>query len=173
MNKKNIVLIGMPASGKSTVGVILAKEMKYRFVDTDLILQEDTDQTLVEIIEERGLSGFLSLENETLKHLVTKKRSIISTGGSAIYGHDGMMHLREDGVIIYLKHRFEVIDSRLNNIATRGVAMKDGQTLYDLFVERTPLYEKYADLTIEADGLTTEQTVQVIKRALKNYGKEM
>lgn len=159
--EKNLILVGMPASGKSTVGVILAKEMKYRFVDTDLILQEDTDQTLVEIIEERGLRGFLDLENETVAALKAK-RSIIATGGSVIYGAEAMENLKAQGLVIYLAHRYEVIESRLTNIKTRGVAMQKGQTLRDLFKERVPLYERYADITIEADGLTTEQTVQSI-----------
>lgn len=160
--KNNIVLIGMPASGKSTIGVILAKVMKYRFVDTDLLLQEETDQTLVEIIADRGLDGFLALENDTVAKLTTR-RSVIATGGSVIYGREAMENLKAQGIVVYLKHRYEVIASRLTNITTRGVAMKEGTTLMDLFRERTPLYEKYADLTLEADGLTTEQTVEKIR----------
>lgn len=163
---RNIVLIGMPASGKSTIGVILAKEMKYRFIDTDLLIQETTDQTLVEIIEERGLEGFLKLENE-IAGSVQARRSVIATGGSVVYGAEAMTHLKEQGIVIYLKHRYEVIESRLTNITTRGVAMRKGATLHDLFRERVPLYERYADLTVEADGLTTEQTVQTICRMLE------
>lgn len=163
--KKNIVLIGMPASGKSTVGVILAKLIKYRFVDTDLILQESTDQTLIEIISERGLDGFIQFENETVAQL-SAKRSVIATGGSVIYGEEAMANLREQGTVVYLKHRYEVIESRLTNITTRGVAMREDETLYDLFQQRTPLYEKYADIILEADGLTTEQTVEKIRDTL-------
>lgn len=162
----NIILIGMPASGKSTVGVILAKLIKYRFVDTDLILQEETDQTLIEIIAERGLDGFLQLENEVVAGLDTR-RSVIATGGSVIYGEEEMANLKRLGTIVYLKHRYEVINSRLTNITTRGVAMQEGQTLRDLYWERTPLYEKYADITLEADGLTTEQTVEAIRDLLR------
>lgn len=162
----NIILIGMPASGKSTVGVILAKLIKYRFVDTDLILQEETDQTLIEIIAERGLDGFLQLENEVVAGLDTR-HSVIATGGSVIYGEEEMANLKRLGTIVYLKHRYEVINSRLTNITTRGVAMQEGQTLLDLYRERTPLYEKYADITLEADGLTTEQTVEAIRDLLK------
>ncbi|MGM9537333.1 MAG: shikimate kinase [Candidatus Onthomonas sp.] len=161
----NIVLIGMPASGKSTIGVILAKELKYKFVDTDLLLQDTTDQTLIEIIEARGLDGFLQLENETVAQLQAQ-RTVIATGGSVIYGTEAMEHLKAGGTVVYLKHRYEVIASRLTNITTRGVVMRRGATLSDLFRERTPLYERYADLTIEADGLTTEQTVQAIKEQL-------
>lgn len=166
MMKQNVVLIGMPASGKSTIGVILAKVMKYRFVDTDLLLQEKTDQTLVEIIGERGLEGFLKLENEVCAAL-NVRRSVIATGGSAVYGAEGMSHLKEQGVVVYLKHRYEVIESRLTNIRTRGVAMKEGETLLELFQQRVPLYEQYADLTLEADGLTTEQTVEKICQLMK------
>lgn len=162
----NIILIGMPASGKSTVGVILAKLIKYRFVDTDLLLQEETDQTLIEIIAERGLDGFLQLENEVVAGLDTR-RSVIATGGSVIYGEEEMANLKRLGTIVYLKHRYEVINSRLTNITTRGVAMQEGQTLRDLYRERTPLYEKYADITLEADGLTTEQTVEAIRDLLR------
>lgn len=161
----NIVLVGMPASGKSTIGVILAKELKYKFVDTDLLLQDATDQTLIEIIAERGLDGFLRFENEIVSRLQAR-RTVIATGGSVIYGNEAMEHLKAGGTVVYLKHRYEVIASRLTNITTRGVVMRKGATLRDLFRERTPLYERYADLTIEADGLTTEQTVQAIKERL-------
>lgn len=161
----NIVLVGMPASGKSTIGVILAKELKYKFVDTDLLLQDATDQTLIEIIAERGLDGFLRFENEIVSRLQAR-RTVIATGGSVIYGNEAMEHLKAGGTVVYLKHRYEVIASRLTNITTRGVVMRKGATLRDLFRERTPLYERYADLIIEADGLTTEQTVQAIKERL-------
>lgn len=162
---KNIVLIGMPASGKSTIGVILAKTIKYRFVDTDLLLQEATDQTLTETIAQRGLKGFLQLENDIVSKL-NASRTVIATGGSVIYGPEAMEHLKQQGVVVYLRHRYEVIESRLTNITTRGVAMREGQTLYDLYQERTPLYERYADLILEADGLTTEQTVQKLRDLL-------
>lgn len=159
---KNLILIGMPASGKSTVGVILAKVMKYHFVDTDLLLQEETDQTLVEIINERGLEGFLKLEDELVSNLQAN-RSVIATGGSVVYGEAAMENMKRLGTVIYLKHRYEVINSRLTNITTRGVAMRAGETLRDLYRKRTPLYEKYADITLDADGLTTEQTVEAIR----------
>lgn len=167
---KNIVLVGMPASGKSTVGVILAKVLKYKFIDTDLLLQDATDQTLIEIINERGLDGFLQLENDIAAKLQTK-RTVIATGGSVIYGKEAMDNLKAQGTVVYLKHRYEVIESRLTNITTRGVAMKDGETLYDLFRERTPLYEKYADIILNADGLTTEQTVEEIRDLLLTRGE--
>lgn len=157
----NIVLIGMPASGKSTIGVILAKVLKCRFVDTDLIMQDNTDKTLIDIISEKGMDGFIEFENDTVSKLKFRN-TVIATGGSVVYGEKAMENLKKDGIVVYLKHRYEVIDSRLTNISTRGVVMHDGQTLQDLFNERVPLYEKYADITIEADGLSTEQTVEKI-----------
>lgn len=165
MRKRNIVLIGMPASGKSTAGVILAKELKMNFFDTDLLLQSETDMTLVEIIAERGLDGFIDLEDRLLSEL-TVSGCVIATGGSAVYGEKAMANLKKIGTVVYLDLRYEVIQSRLKNIETRGVAMKDGMTLQDLFDERKGLYEKYADVTIDANGLTTEQTVQEICRSL-------
>lgn len=162
---KNIVLVGMPASGKSTIGVILAKTIKYRFLDTDLLLQQATDQTLTETIAQRGLEGFLQLENEMVSQ-IQAHRTVIATGGSVIYGQEAMAHLKQQGIVVYLQHRYEVIESRLTNITTRGVAMREGQTLYDLYQERTPLYERYADLTLAADGLTTEQTVEKLQNLL-------
>ena len=157
----NIILIGMPASGKSTVGVILAKVLKYKFIDTDLVMQNNTNQMLTEIIEQRGMQGFLDFENDTVS-MVDACHTVIATGGSVVYGEKAMKHLKSIGTVVYLKHRYEVINSRLTNISTRGVAMKNNQTLHDLFNERIPLYEKYADITIDADGLTTEQTVEKI-----------
>lgn len=163
--KKNIVLIGMPASGKSTAGVILAKEMKYNFYDTDLLLQAETDMTLNEIIRERGLDGFLKLEDRLLSE-INVTGCVIATGGSAVYGDNAMANLKKIGKVVYIKLRFEVIESRLKNIETRGVAMREGTTLRELYDERIGLYEKYADTVIEADGLNTEQTVQRIKESL-------
>lgn len=163
--KKNVVLIGMPASGKSTAGVILAKEMKYNFYDTDLLLQAETDMTLVEIIRERGLDGFLELEDRLLSE-INVSGCVIATGGSAVYGDNAMANLKKIGKVVYIKLRFEVIESRLKNIETRGVAMKEGTTLRELYDERIGLYEKYADIVIDSDGLNTEQTVQKIKESL-------
>ena len=163
--KKNIVLIGMPASGKSTAGVILAKEMKNNFYDTDLLLQAETDMTLAEIIRERGLDGFLKLEDRLLSE-INVTGCVIATGGSAVYGDNAMANLKKIGKVVYIKLRFEVIESRLKNIETRGVAMREGTTLRELYDERIGLYEKYADTVIEADGLNTEQTVQRIKESL-------
>ncbi len=160
----NIILIGMPSCGKSTIGVILAKTIGYSFTDTDLIIQDKYKKLLIDIINEKGMEKFLSIENDILCDLDIEN-TVIATGGSAIYSQEGINNLKRNGKIVYLKHRFEVIKSRLTNISTRGVIMRENQSLQQLFEERIPLYEKYADITIEADGLTLEQTVEAIMNA--------
>lgn len=156
--EKNIVLIGMPGVGKSTAGVILAKVLGYQFVDVDLVIQQTDGRLLSEIIEQDGVDGFLSIENRINASLEVEK-SVISTGGSVIYGEEAMKHLSEIGTIVYLELPYRSISRRLNNIKSRGVALKEGQTLKDLYNERVPLYEKYADITIAEQGLGIEQTV--------------
>ncbi len=156
--EKNIVLIGMPGVGKSTAGVILAKVLGYQFVDVDLVIQQTDGRLLSEIIEQDGVDGFLSIENKINASLEVEK-SVISTGGSVIYGEEAMKHLSEIGTIVYLELPYRSISRRLNNIKSRGVALKEGQTLKDLYNERVPLYEKYADITIAEQGLGIEQTV--------------
>ncbi len=165
---KNIILIGMPASGKSTIGVILAKTIKYKFIDTDLIIQNTTNKTLIEIINNEGIDNFLRIENKVLNE-ISESGAVISTGGSAVYNDEGMMNLKNQGIVVYLKHRYEVITSRLTNIFTRGIVKRDNQTFSDIFEERIPLYEKYADITIEADGLTVEQTIESIMEKIDYY----
>jgi shikimate kinase len=165
---KNIILIGMPASGKSTIGVILAKTIKYKFIDTDLMIQNKTNKTLIEIINNEGIDNFLKIENDVLKE-ISETSTVISTGGSAVYNDEGMINLKNQGIVVYLKHRYEVIVSRLTNIFTRGIVKRDNQTFSDIFEERIPLYEKYADITIEADGLTIEQTIECIIDKVNYY----
>ncbi len=157
----NIVLIGMPGCGKSTIGVLLAKSMLCDFVDTDLIIQNTYKKSLCQIIDDDGLTGFKEKEDEILKNLECDN-SVIATGGSAIYCDDGMKNLKKNGKVIYLKLTPEVIKKRINNITTRGIAMKDGCTIDDLYLERAPLYEKYADITLECEGLTAEECVTKI-----------
>ncbi len=148
----NIILIGMPASGKSTVGVILAKVLGFDFLDTDLVIQNRTGRRLEELIEERGPEGFMQLEDE-INSSIEASHSIIATGGSAVYGKRQMAHFQQMGIILYLKCGFEVISSRLDDIRGRGVVLKEGQGLWELYEERCPLYEKYADITVdEQDG---------------------
>ncbi len=160
----NIILIGMPAAGKSTAGVLLAKTIMYDFVDTDLIIQRNEGAFLHEIIENKGVEGFIEVEQNNILNL-TAERSIIATGGSVIYGEKAMARLKELGKIVYLKVSLEHIKERLagKDIFKRGVLMRSADlTLDGLFAERIPLYEKYADVTVECDGLNTEQTVSAI-----------
>ena len=149
--KKNIVLIGMPGVGKSTVGVILAKLMGYKFVDTDLIIQEQEKKLLKEIIAEQGIDGFIETENRILSHLDIKE-AVIATGGSVVYGSDAMKKLSKNSIVVYLKLDYNKLKYRLGNIKNRGVVIRDGQSLSGLYKERVPLYEKYADVTIDENG---------------------
>lgn len=157
--KKNIVLIGMPGVGKSTVGVILAKVIGYQFLDADILIQEQEGKLLREIIAEVGTDGFIEVENR-VNASIEAEHTIIATGGSVIYGKEAMEHLKEIGTVVYLSVVYEEIEKRLADIKGRGVVLKEGQTLYDLYCERTPLYEKYADIVVAEDGLTVEETVE-------------
>jgi len=148
--KSNVVLIGMPGCGKSTVGVVLAKNMGLRFLDSDICIQEQEDCLLHEIIANKGMDGFLAIENKVNASLNVKNH-VIATGGSAIYGQEAMEHLREIGKIVYLKLPYEEIKERLGDLVKRGVTFREGQTLLDLYEERVPLYEKYADIIIDCN----------------------
>lgn len=159
--KDNIVLIGMPGVGKSTVGVVLAKVMGYQFVDADLVIQEKEGKLLCEIIEEVGTEGFIEVENR-INSEIEAHHAIIATGGSVVYGKEAMEHLKEIGTVVYLKLPFEELNQRLSDIKGRGVVLKNGQTLLDLYEERVPLYEKYADITVDEYQLNVEQTIEKI-----------
>ena len=167
MDKNNIVLIGMPGVGKSTVGVVLAKVLGYQFIDADLVIQEEEGKLLHQIITEVGTEGFIEVENR-VNASIQAEHAIIATGGSVVYGKEAMEHLKEIGTIVYLKLPFEVLNRRLKDIKGRGVVLKDGQTLKDLYEERVPLYEKYADVTINEFGLNVEQTIDRIIDMRKN-----
>ena len=167
MNKDNIVLIGMPGVGKSTIGVILAKVLGYQFLDADLLIQEQEGKLLKDIIAEVGTDGFIQVENR-VNASINCEKTIIATGGSVIYGQEAMEHLKEIGTVVYLEVPFQHLEKRLSNIKGRGVVLKDGQTLYDLFMERTPLYEKYADVRVSEDGLGVEETVDLLVGKLQN-----
>jgi shikimate kinase len=157
----NIVLIGMPGCGKSTVGVLLAKSMLRDFVDTDLIIQNKYKKSLCDIINEEGLSIFKEKENIVLSELCAEN-SVIATGGSAIYCNEGMDNLKNGGKIIYLRLSPDTIKSRNKNITTRGIAMAPDCTIDDLYEERSVLYEKYADIIIDAESMSAEETVNKI-----------
>ena len=170
MKKTNLVLIGMPASGKSTVGVILAKVLGYGFIDTDILIQRAQKKRLAQIIQEVGVDGFLEVENR-VNASVEADHCIIATGGSAVYGKDAMRHFKEIGHIMYLKTDYETIRKRLGNIRQRGVALREGQTLRDLYDERTVLYEKYADTVIEESGDAEDVVVSILK-VIQSGGSE-
>lgn len=169
MNKKNVTLIGMPGAGKSTVGVVLAKVLGYRFVDSDLVIQEQTGKLLHELIAELGDEGFLELENRINAGLQAK-RSVIATGGSAVYGREAMEHLRDISTVVYLRMSCESLTERLGDLNKRGVVLKPGQTLQDLMEIRTPLYEKYAHLVIDGEQMDIRAVVGAVTSALQNNG---
>lgn len=164
---KNIVFIGMPASGKSTVGVVVAKRLGYKFVDTDLVIQEVEKRLLKEIIAEEGNEGFLRIEDRVNAE-IQEERAVISPGGSVVYCENAMRHYKETGMIVYLHTSYETISNRLHNAKNRGVVLKDGQTLKDLYEERTALFEQYADLTISEEGRDLEETIEEVLRVLEN-----
>ena len=166
MNRDNIVLIGMPGVGKSTVGVVLAKALGYQFVDADLLIQEAEGKLLSELIEEHGTDGFIEIENRVNSQIQTH-RSVIATGGSVIYGKEAMEHLKSIGTVVYLKQNLRVLQRRLRNLKGRGVVLKEGHTLVDLYKERTVLYEKYADITVDQYKQSIEQTLKAVRKALE------
>ena len=169
--KENIVLIGMPGVGKSTVGVILAKLMGYQFIDADLVIQDRENKLLKEIIAEKGIDGFIQVENDVNKSLNPKK-AIISTGESVVYGREAMEHLSEIATVVYLELDLANLKKRLGNLKNRGVVLRDGQTLDDLFNERVPLYEKYADVVVNESNINVEETVQLTLEKIKEYKGE-
>ena len=158
---KNIIFIGMPAAGKSTIGVVIAKRLGYDFIDTDLLIQKQENRLLKEIIADVGNDGFLAIENQVNRD-VEAERAVISPGGSVIYCKEAMEHFKEIGTIVYLKVSFETINRRISSAKNRGVVLKEGQTLHDLYVERTELFEKYADYIISEDGLDLEETIDKV-----------
>ncbi len=163
--KDNIVLIGMPGSGKSTVGVVLAKKMGYRFLDSDLVIQEKYDKLLHELIEENGVEGFWQIEND-VNASIRCHRSIIATGGSAVYGEEAMEHLRNIATVVYLQLPYEEVAERLGDLNARGVTLKPGQDLADLYAERIPLYERYAHVVIPCGGKMLREVVEAVVHAL-------
>lgn len=168
--KENITLIGMPSSGKSTVGVLLAKRLGYSFLDVDIVIQEKTGKRLRELIEERGMDGFLAVE-EDVNAKLKAKHSLIAPGGSVIYGARAMRHLQEISTIVYLKMSYEELERRIGDVKDRGVALKDGMTLRELYEERVPLYEQYADLTVDEEGMTAGEVVDHLRGLLENCGE--
>lgn len=169
MNKtsSNIILIGMPGAGKSTLGVVLAKIANKRFVDADLVIQERCGATLQSIIDERGPEAFIELENEILCS-IEAENTIVATGGSAVYSEGAMKHFAEIGTIVYLEISYESLIGRLGDLQERGVVMRNGMgmSLRELFDERKPLYEQYADITVNVDDLNITAAARKVASAI-------
>lgn len=163
MEKKNVILIGMAGAGKSTTGVVVAKIMQKDFIDGDLVIQRETGRGLQEIIDTEGNGAFRAIEERILLG-ISAENAVIAPGGSAIYYPAVIAHFKEKGVVVYLHVPLAEIERRLDNLATRGVTLAAGQTIADLYREREPLYEKFADITIRTEGLTLEETVDEIVR---------
>lgn len=162
---KNVILIGMPGAGKSTVGVVLAKRLGYTFLDSDLVIQQKYGKLLHELIREHGVEGFWKIENDVNAGLTCDK-TVIATGGSAIYGAEAMEHLRSIGTVVYLRLTLPQIEERLGDLTERGVTLREGQDLKALYEERTPLYEKYAHVIIDCDGQRVRELVTRIEREI-------
>jgi shikimate kinase len=153
--RSNIILIGMPGSGKSTVGVLLAKLTGKAFVDTDLLIQAGTGRTLQDIVDRDGYLELRRIEEQVLLDLACRNM-VIATGGSAVYSERAMAHLRADGVVVFLKVGLETLKARITDYGTRGLAKRPDQSIEDLFAERCALYHAYADVAIDADGVGHE-----------------
>ncbi|MBQ5677053.1 MAG: shikimate kinase [Lachnospiraceae bacterium] len=166
MNKSdNVILIGMPGAGKSTIGVVLAKKMGFHFVDSDLVIQRCEGRLLHEIIQQEGVDGFLAIENK-VNGSMWEKHAVIATGGSAVYGTEAMEHFQEIGTVVYLKLPFEEIEERLGDLNERGVVLKPEQTLKMLYDERIELYEKYADQIVDCTGKSIREIVVEISQII-------
>ena len=166
MEGKNITLIGMPGSGKSTVGVLLAKTLGYRFLDADLLIQQREGALLQDILDQRGVEGFLDVEEDVIRSLDCTG-TVIAPGGSAVCREGASRRLKELGLVVYLHVPLAELERRISNITTRGIAMAPGQTLADVYAIREPLYRKYADLTVDVTGQNTlEETVAAVLEQL-------
>lgn len=163
---QNLILIGMPGCGKSTVGVVLAKALGMDFIDSDLVIQKTTGKRLSQIIDESGDEGFRKVENRVNAQLEADN-SIIATGGSVVYGEEAMRHLKAIGTVIYLKLSYASIEDRLGDLHARGVTIQPGWTLRDLYNERCPLYERWADVTIDCEELRLREVVAELRARLE------
>lgn len=166
MMNENIILIGMAGAGKSTTGVVVAKILAMDFLDGDLVIQKKTGRTLQDIIDKEGNAAFRKIEEEVLCGIQVEN-TVIAPGGSAIYYPSVFDHFKKNGKVVFLHVPFDEIQRRLSNLATRGVTLEDGQTIEDLYYQRLPLYQKYADITIDTAGLTLEETVAKIIESIK------
>ena len=167
---KSIVLIGMPGCGKSTLGVILAKELGLGFVDTDIVIQNRTGLLLQTTLEKSGILGLLDEEEKAILSLDLSKPYVVSTGGSAVLREKSMEHLKRNGVCVYIQLDYSEIEGRINNRDTRGIAAEKDETLKDIYDYRTPFYEKYADITVNCMNRTVEENVEYIRQMLVKCG---
>ena len=165
---KNVVLIGMPGAGKSTIGVVLAKNLGMSFMDSDLVIQEQEEKKLHELIEEHGLDGFLEIEGRVNASL-NPKSAVIATGGSVVYCEKAMEHLNQIATICYLQLSYKSIEERLGDLEERGVVLREGQTLRSLYDERVPLYEKYANLVIDCENKNIREIVIELAKRIKKF----
>ncbi len=166
--KDNIVLIGMPGAGKSTLGIVLAKILNYNFVDADLVIQNQCDKTLQKLLDACGPDGFIEMENQVLSDMEFE-HTVVATGGSAVYSEEAMRHLASIGRIVYLKISFEELRDRLCDFQDRGVVLRNGisMSLRDLYDERLPLYEMYADVTVDVNDLSITAAARKVASALQ------
>ena len=171
MNKENIILIGMPGSGKSTCGVLAAKALLKNFFDTDLLFQGLEEKRLQNIIDDDGIEYFLSAEERAILSLDISA-TVVATGGSVVYSDKSMEHLKKSGKVIYLHLSYDTMVDRIKNITTRGVVVKEGDSLEDMYNERLPMYQKWADVVINCDNNTVEQTVEKIVKASSDCEKK-
>ena len=166
--KDNIILIGMPGAGKSTLGIVLAKILNYNFVDADLVIQNQCDKTLQKLLDACGPDGFIEMENQVLSDMEFE-HTVVATGGSAVYSEEAMRHLASIGRIVYLKISFEELRDRLCDFQDRGVVLRNGisMSLRDLYDERLPLYEMYADVTVDVNDLSITAAARKVASALQ------
>ena len=157
----SIILIGMPSCGKSTLGVLLARELGYSFIDSDILIQQSEGKLLHDIIREKGIDGFMEVEGR-VNSSICEQNAVIATGGSVVYCDDAMEHLRGLGKVVYLKISFEEMRRRLGDYSHRGVIMRHGNSLEDMYAERSPLYEKYADVTVDVCNAQLSESLQQI-----------
>ena len=165
--KNNVILIGMSGAGKSTLGVLLAKALGKSFIDSDIVIQQKDGRLLQNIIDSDGTDAFMRIEEETVAS-INESNTVIATGGSVIYSEKAMEHLKRDGICVYLHVDFEELSLRLKNITTRGIVFKNAHNLKEVYEERLPLYEKYADMTVSCSGRAIEESVGAILEALNN-----
>ena len=157
----NLVFVGMPGSGKSTVGVLIAKKLGLGFIDTDLLIQQETGRTLQDIVDEDGYVALRKVEEQVLLHLNVQQH-VISTGGSAVYSDAAMKHLKAGGIVVYLDISLDTVCTRIGDYSLRGISKRPEQSLLELYEERSALYSRYADLTIQGDALNQEQVCDAL-----------